>query len=157
MKEEFLGFALDQADGRKFLAAYFPVNDHEMPLSRLAAYDVAKVDVVELGMKAADAFADGPTVTEAMTRALGIGRVSEARIAIETVRTFKHSTMGMIFGYCRKFSPPNPNFGLRLTSCCAWGGRSKHGSRFVMRRGRKAPGLQSSCLMKCRFGPAPRR
>ena len=59
MKEEFLGFALDQADGRKFLAAYFPVNDPEMPLSRLAAYDVAKVDVVELGMKAADAFADG--------------------------------------------------------------------------------------------------
>ena len=110
MKEEFLGFVLDQADGRNFLAVYFPVNHPEMPLSRLAAYDVAKVDVVELGMKAADAFADGDTVTEAINRALGIGRVPEARIAIETVRAFEYSTMGMIFGYMSEIFASEPEF-----------------------------------------------
>ena len=81
-----------------------------MPLSRLAAYDVAKADVVELGMKTAVAFADGSTVAEAMNRALGIGRVSEARLAIETVRAFGHSTMGMIFGYMSEIFAAEPEF-----------------------------------------------
>ena len=71
-------FVQDAQDGHKLLAAYFPVNDSRFPLSRLAAFDAGKVDVVELGVKAADPFADGPTVHDAMTRASGIGVASEA-------------------------------------------------------------------------------
>ena len=92
-------FALDQGGGRRLLAAYFPVNDPLVPLERLAAYDAAEVDVVELGVKAADPFADGKTVRAAMRRASGMGRVAEARPAIEAVRAFRHSAFGMIFGY----------------------------------------------------------
>ena len=92
-------FALDAIGGRKLFAAYFPVNDPLLPLSLLKAFDVAKIDVVELGMKAQDAFADGVTVTEAMQRAHGKGLVSEALPAIEAVRNFHHNAMGLIFGY----------------------------------------------------------
>lgn len=92
-------FSIDATDGRKFLAAYFPVNDPQTPLSRLAAYDAARVDIVELGVKADDPFADGAVVKSAMDRARGLGKVSEAREALAAVRAFSHSAMGMIFGY----------------------------------------------------------
>ncbi len=99
MMQDTRTFSIDQTDGRKFLAAYFPVGDPLMPLSLLAAYDAARVDVVELGVKAADPFADGPTVRDAMARAGGTGRVSEAHAELETVRGFASPALGMVFGY----------------------------------------------------------
>ena len=101
-------FSLDQRDGRKLLAVYFPVNDPRVPNSVLAAYDAAKVDVVELGVKAADPFADGPTVKAAMDRASGIGRVSEAGAALEAIRGFEHAALGMIFGYASEIFSSEP-------------------------------------------------
>ena len=101
-------FALDAAGSRKLLASYFPVNDPLLPLSLLKAFDTAKVDVVELGMKAQDAFADGATVTEAMQRAHGKGLVSEALPAIEAVRNFHHNAMGIIFGYASEVFKNRP-------------------------------------------------
>lgn len=89
----------ESSDGRRFLAAYFPVNDPLMPLSRLSAYDAAQVDVVELGVKARNPFADGPIIHSAMDRASGIGQASEAMDAIKAVREFSHPAFGMIFGY----------------------------------------------------------
>lgn len=103
-------FALDAQDGRKLLAAYCPVNDPLFPASRLSAYDAAKVDVVELGVKAANPFADGPTVQGAMVRASGIGAASEAREALEIVKQFDHAAMGMIFGYESATLNQDPEF-----------------------------------------------
>lgn len=99
MTTNHIEFSIDATDGRKFLAVYYPVGDPEFPLSRLSAYDQARVDVVELGVKAKDPFADGAVVHAAMDRAAGVGRVSEARDALEAVREFSHTSMGMIFGY----------------------------------------------------------
>lgn len=100
--------SLDQRDGRKLLAVYYPVNDPKMPLSVLASYDAAKVDVVELGVKAADPFADGPTVKGAMDRAPGVGRPSEAGEALAAIRRFEHAALGMIFGYASEVFGSEP-------------------------------------------------
>lgn len=79
-----------------------------MPLSHLAAYDTARVDVVELGIKAEDPFADGAMVKGAMDRAEGVGTVSEAREALAAVRRFEHPALGMIFGYASDVFAPEP-------------------------------------------------
>lgn len=99
METKHTEFSIDANDGRKFLAVYFPVKDPKFPLSHLSAYDAARVDVVELGVKAKDPFADGAMVHAAMDRAEGAGRVSEAREALAIVRGFSHPALGMIFGY----------------------------------------------------------
>lgn len=108
MTENALRFSIDATDGRKFLAVYFPVNDPDLPLSRLACYDAAKVDVVELGIKAKNPFADGEMVKSAMQRANGIGKVSEAREALGVVRRFSHAAIGMIFGYVSEVFSSEP-------------------------------------------------
>jgi len=93
-------FSLDDtARARGLLASYFPVADPLMPLSRLQAYASARVDIVELGIKAVDPFADGTVVRDSMQRALGSGRVSDAREAIAAVRGFDYQAMGLVFGY----------------------------------------------------------
>ena len=110
MIEDRTKFALDANDGRKLLAAYFPVNDPLMPLSRLAAYDAAEVDVVELGIKTPHPFADGRVVNDAMKRSSGVGAPSEAAEAIQAVRRFSHRSMPMIFGYHSEVFASNPDF-----------------------------------------------
>jgi len=81
------------------LATYFPVADPLMPLSQLQAYATARVDFVELGIKADDPFEDGTVIRESMLRCGGTGVVNDALDAIETVRGFDHQAVGMIFGY----------------------------------------------------------
>lgn len=101
-------FALDRPRTGGLLAAYFPVNDPLVPLELLAAYDVARVDVVELGVKTPDPYADGEVVAASMLRATGTGTVSEAADAINAVRQFRHDSLGMIFGYAEPKLAPDP-------------------------------------------------
>lgn len=94
-------FSIDgQSNG--FMAAYFPVNDPKIPLDRLDAYNAAKVDVIELGIKTENPYADGEIVAQSMMRASGIGTISEANDAIAKVRSFEHNPLGMIFGYAEE-------------------------------------------------------
>lgn len=101
-------FSLDQPSRRGKLAAYFPVNDPSVPLERLKAYEAVGVDVVELGLRTSDPYADGDIVAASMRRSEGVGTVNEAREAIETVNSFSHGALGMIFAYAedKLFSDP---------------------------------------------------
>lgn len=82
-----------------YLAAYFPLNDPLVPLDTLCAYENAGVDFVELGLKAKEPLLDGPDVRKTMARASGEGKVREAIIAADRVRSFKRPATGILFCY----------------------------------------------------------
>ena len=93
------GLRLDAINRGALLSAYYPVGDPMIPVDRLAIYARAKVDIVELGLKAKEAFADGPVVAQSMARAVGEGRVGEARRAALTLRGHDPAITAMAFGY----------------------------------------------------------
>lgn len=93
------GLRLDAVNRGALLSAYFPVGDPLIPTDRLAIYARARVDIVELGLKAVNAFADGPVVAGSMARAHGEGRVGEARRAALTLRGQDPAITAMAFGY----------------------------------------------------------
>lgn len=93
------GLRLDAVNRGALLSAYFPVGDPLIPTDRLAIYARARVDIVELGLKAVNAFADGPVVAGSMARATGEGRVGEARRAALTLRGHDPAITAMAFGY----------------------------------------------------------
>lgn len=93
------GLRIDDVNRGALLSAYFPVGDPLIPVDRLAIYARARVDIVELGLKAVDAFADGPVVAGSMTRAGGEGRPGEARRAALTLRGMDPGITAMAFGY----------------------------------------------------------
>ncbi|WP_341864144.1 tryptophan synthase subunit alpha [Gymnodinialimonas sp. 57CJ19] len=101
-------FSFDQPSRRGKLVAYFPVNDPSVPIDRLKAYEAAGVDVVELGLRTSNPYADGAIVAASMQRASGIGTVREALSAIKAVKTFSYGALGMIFAYAedKLFSDP---------------------------------------------------
>lgn len=90
------------------MGAYYPVNDPQVPLSMLAAYQAAAVDVVELGIRTDNPYADGHVIRDSMARATGMGTVAEACEAIGRVRDFNHDTLGMIFAYAEARLAPDP-------------------------------------------------
>ncbi|WP_419910493.1 tryptophan synthase subunit alpha [Hoeflea sp.] len=85
--------------GEKLLAAYFPVLDPRVPLERLGIYDDAGVDLVELGMKAADPHLEGDTISRSMMRSTGEGRLSDAGVALRKIAGFKSGARSVIFAY----------------------------------------------------------
>lgn len=93
------GLRLDAVNRGALLSAYFPVGDPLIPTDRLAIYARTRVDIVELGLKALNAFADGPVVAASMARATGAGRVGEARRAALTLRGHDPAITAMAFGY----------------------------------------------------------
>lgn len=114
-------FTIDKPATGGRLAAYFPVNDPLVPLERLKAYEAAEVDIVELGIKTSDPYADGAVVAASMRRSLGTGTVSEAGAAIDAVRAFRHAAMGMIFGYATPHLAPDSAVWSRIDAFLAIG------------------------------------
>jgi len=102
-------FAIDLPSTSGFLAAYFPIHDPLIPISLLSTYEAAKVDVVELGIRTDEPFADGAIIAASMQRSGGVGTLSEARGAIEMVRAFEHRTLGMVFAYAETKLAPVPS------------------------------------------------
>ena len=81
------------------LVAYFPLNDPKVPLKTLDIYAAAGVNVVELGLKAADPSYDGKIVRSSMERALGTGAVEEAWGAADYLRQNHPQMMRVLFCY----------------------------------------------------------
>ena len=102
MENRKFEFILDQPRQTGLMAAYFPVNDPAVPKERLSAYETAQVDVVELGIKTSNPYADGEIVATSMRRSTGEGTIREASEAISVVRNFDHNAFGMIFGYAER-------------------------------------------------------
>ena len=92
-------FTLDDPKAAPYLAAYFPLGDPLVPLARLSAYIAAKVDVVELGLRTADPYADGPVIAASMQRSTGAGTLADIRPAMGLLRQVDHAIMGMVFAY----------------------------------------------------------
>lgn len=91
------GLRLD-APRKPLLSVYYPVGDPLMPPDVLRTYAAAGVDIVELGLKAQDAFADGPIVAQSMARAAS-GRVADARAAVQVLAAADAGIATMGFCY----------------------------------------------------------
>ena len=82
-----------------FLAAYFPVGDPAIPLDMLSVYDECGVNIVEMGLKAEDPFADGEQVTSSMRRSRGSGAVADAAETAGAIRSFTRPALGILLCY----------------------------------------------------------
>jgi tryptophan synthase alpha chain len=92
-------FTLDDPSAAPYLAAYFPLGDPLVPLERLAAYLAAGVDVVELGLRTSDPYADGPVIGASMQRSTGTGTLADTVAAMGVLRRSGRAVMGMVFAY----------------------------------------------------------
>ena len=110
-------FTIDDPAAAPYLAAYFPLGDPLVPLERLEAYAAAGVDIVELGMRTADPFADGPVITASMRRSIGTGTLADTDAAMELLRLHDRGIMGMVFAYATKGLGSIPNQRIDLHSC----------------------------------------
>lgn len=119
-------FAIDRVNDVGLLAAYFPVNDPLIPLGILDAYEAAQVDVVELGIKTQNPYADGQIVATSMRRSTGQGTVAEAKGAIEAVRAFENDALGMIFAYAKEQLAPEPEIWNDVDGLLCLGAPSAH-------------------------------
>lgn len=83
--------------GERLLVGYFPVGDPLVPVHLLDVYRTGGVDVVEIGIKAADPFMDGPIVAASMSRSTGHGMLGDASAALERLRSVGLATL--VFAY----------------------------------------------------------
>ena len=81
------------------LVAYFPIRDPLVPIERLDIYEEVGVNIVELGLKAANPVMDGEIIANSMQRSTGQGQVADALLAAERIREFRHEALGILFCY----------------------------------------------------------
>jgi len=74
------------ASRKTLLVGYFPAGDPLVPAHLLDSYRANGVDVVEIGIKAADPFMDGPIVAASMQRSSGYGMLEDALAAVDRLR-----------------------------------------------------------------------
>jgi tryptophan synthase alpha chain len=92
-------FSIDDPSAAPYLAAYFPLGDPLVPQARLAAYFAADVDVIELGLRTANPYADGKVIAASMRRSTGAGTLADVNSANTTLQHCGRPIMGMVFAY----------------------------------------------------------
>ncbi len=92
------------ASGRPLVVAYFPAGDPLVPVGLIDAYAEAGVDVLELGIKAADPFMDGDVVAASMARSSGRGLLDDARPALDHLAGISNAPAALVFAYYTGFA-----------------------------------------------------
>jgi tryptophan synthase alpha chain len=92
------------ASGRPLLVSYFPACDPLVPVGLIDAYAEAGVDVLELGIRAADPFMDGAVVAASMARSSGRGLLDDARPALDHLAGMSNAPAALVFAYYTAFA-----------------------------------------------------
>jgi tryptophan synthase alpha chain len=96
------------ASGRKLLIGYFPACDPLVPATTIDVYSRCGVDVLEIGIQAANPLMDGEVVTSSMARSLGRGELEDAGEAIGRIRARRLDVATLVFAYYNEFSRRPP-------------------------------------------------